>query len=879
MQKFLKVRLLMNPKIIVYQLVFLLFCFQASGQKTDSMLNKLAAHLLAINNFSKHIPQEKVYLHFDNTSYYHGDNIWFKCYVENSGLHGTVQLSKTLYVELLNPGGEVIDKRILKIENGQCHGDFSLNRIPFYSGFYEVRAYTKYMLNFGDEVIFSRLLPVFDKPKEEGAFEERNMLRYGKYGYNNYPMIREYPQQGKAVNLKFFPEGGNLVLGIESLVAFEATDELGNPIAVTGTVVNKTKDIISDFSVMHEGKGVFHYTPNGDNQNVIVDYNGKKYQFDMPPALSQGIVMKVDNLSYPDSIEMILQKNKDAPAGLIGMAVIGGGKLKNYCLVDIPDHEIISFKIDKAKLSSGVSQIVLFNMNGDIICDRLIFTYKTDKILDIKSTTEKRIYKPHELVDMEFTVTDKNANPVPIAFSLSIKDGLNEIDNKHNILTYFLLTSEIKGYVRNPSYYFESDDDERRTNLDLLLMVQGWRRHIWKQMIGKEPLDLKYLPEQGIEITGQVMTMLRSVPEPGVEISMLLDKKEVDDTGNFFGFFVTDSLGRFTFVSDVYGKWDMILAVQEKGRKRNHRITLDRVFSPNPKRYQYVEMHTDIVDEREININDEYIYEEITEDMDSTVAVYKEFQDNVGIDQKIHQISEVVVTAKKTLNEQYIYDNRSKSVAYYDINAELDNLKDQNYFIGGDNINELLLNMNKNFYWDISKDGVRFFSYKGKLPLFIINYEQIKSGSLESEKYSSLESENYINLRLDAIKSIYINENMSIASLYADPEMNIFDIHELYGCVVFIETYPEGKIPAETNRGVRKTKLEGYNRSMEFYNNDYSELPPESDYRRTLYWNPSVIPDEKGRINIQFYNNSRCKKFSISAETIAPQGLGVYNVN
>jgi hypothetical protein len=125
------------------------------GQDLDSELSRLSPFIKTLKNFSNNIPHEKVYLHFDNTSYYQGDNIWFKCYVVTSGQHQLSRLSKTLYVEILNPGGEMIEKRILKIENGQCHGEFTLNQLPFYSGFYEVRAYTKYMLTFGEDVIFS----------------------------------------------------------------------------------------------------------------------------------------------------------------------------------------------------------------------------------------------------------------------------------------------------------------------------------------------------------------------------------------------------------------------------------------------------------------------------------------------------------------------------------------------------------------------------------------------------------------------------------------------------------------------------------------------------------------------------------------------------
>ena len=862
----------MNPKIIAWQLVFLLFCVQASGQNTDSLIHKLMSYIHAISNFSKAMPQEKVYLHFDNTSYYQGDNIWFKCYVKNSELHETVQLSKTLYVELLNPGGEVIGKRILKIENGQCHGDFSLNRLPFYSGFYEVRAYTKYMLNFGEDAIFSRLLPVFDKPKEDGNFEEKNMLRYGRYGTRDYPMKREPSQKGKKVNLTFFPEGGNLVRDVESRVAFEATDELGNPIEVTGAIVNKAKEEIVHFSATHEGRGVFDYTPGSDDRKAIIDYNGKKYQFDMPVTLSQGIVLKTDNLSYPDSIGIALQKNKDTPAGMVGMAVIGRGKLKNCCIINIPDNETVRYKIDKTKLPSGVSQIVLFDMNGDILCDRLIFVNKRDEIFNFNAKTEKRTYEPHELVNMEFSVTDDDENPVPASFSLSVKDGMGEIEHKHNIMTYFLLTSEIKGYVRNPSYYFESDDEKHSAELDLLLMVQGWRRHMWGQMAGTEPLNLKYMPEQGIETLGQVVSMARSIPKPGVDISFFLHQKEGDDIGNFAESFVTDGQGQFAFVSDVSGRWDMILSVKEKGKKKDHRIILDRLFSPDPRKYQYVEMHADIIDIGKINLADERPGEEMTDipdtDIDSIYVAHEDLLENVGIDQKIHRLSEVVVTAKKKRNrERDIYNNRSKSVAYYDVHSELDDIKDRNKFVGND-IHELMLNMNENFT-RLRYTQQEYLKYKGKIPLFVINYERTMATEMDYNKYKLI--------RIEAIKSIYINEILSIKCQYADFRLTPLQVDGMYSCVVFIETYPDGMIPAEVGKGVRKTKLEGYNQPTEFYNPDYSALPPEPDYRRTLYWNPSVTPNEYGRVNVQFYNNSRCRRFNISAETVTMQGLiGTY---
>ena len=112
-------------------LVFMLFSLHTSGQDLDNNASKVTPFIRALANFSENILHEKVYMHFDNTGYYHRDDIRFKCYVVTSELHQLSSLSKTLYVELLNPGGEIIDKRILKIEDGQCHGVFTLNHLPY----------------------------------------------------------------------------------------------------------------------------------------------------------------------------------------------------------------------------------------------------------------------------------------------------------------------------------------------------------------------------------------------------------------------------------------------------------------------------------------------------------------------------------------------------------------------------------------------------------------------------------------------------------------------------------------------------------------------------------------------------------------------------
>ncbi|MBQ5715941.1 MAG: hypothetical protein IIV60_06215, partial [Alistipes sp.] len=200
-----------------YFLLFITLFIAAStfAQKADSLAELLMNRAITVRNFGKSLPQEKVYIHFDNTSYYQGDKIWFQCYVVTADKNKPTDLSKTLYVELLNPEGIVIEKHTLPIVDGRCHGDFSLVHLPFHSGFYEVRAYTRYMINFGDDTIFSRVFPVFDLPEVVGNYTERKMMRMNSIAAE-YKVKRTVEKREKSVNVKFYPEGGNLVAGLPS---------------------------------------------------------------------------------------------------------------------------------------------------------------------------------------------------------------------------------------------------------------------------------------------------------------------------------------------------------------------------------------------------------------------------------------------------------------------------------------------------------------------------------------------------------------------------------------------------------------------------------------------------------------------------------------
>lgn len=847
-------------RFIIMSVLFV-FSLNARGQKDSAML-KIRKFVDNAVVLSQQMPQEKVFVHLDNNSYYRGDKIWFQCYVVAYPDNRPQPLSRTLYVELLTPGGKSVERKVLRIENGRCHGSLSLNHLPFYSGFYEIRAYTKYMMNFGDATAYSRVIPVFDSPKRPGDFAERRMMRkpLARYGGPR----PQTSSKGK-ISMQFFPEGGNLIEGLRSRVAFEITGKNGKPIDCNGWVENECGEKVADFNALHEGRGIFEFIPSsGMNYRAVINQDGKEFRFPLPGVHSDGISLMVDNLTTPDSIIINLRKNRSSGPVKVGVAITLRGSFWSYIVTDLTDDER-QIKFSKKEIPSGVAAISVFGADGQILADRMLFVDNGGwKRVDI--SLDKESYSSHEKIRMNLMTTDVNETPISVPLSVSVCDGDNAVDYRNNILTDLLLMSDIKGYVHNPMQYFSPDSVNKDRNLDLLMMVRGWRRYSWDEMTGRNPLNIRYYPEQNIDLNCQVVSFVKSIPKPNVDVSVMLTETDRADSlkHTYTDLFTTDSLGRFYFSTDVKGEARLVMSVTEKGKKKDHRIILDRLFSPAPRKYDINELSVknfirfsqadESVDKDTLDLDDDMRDYESLRRLEDSLVVAGNMSRRLG---------EVVVKGKRGGKEKDIYEARSQSVAFYDVDSELDNLADQGTVIGTDLL-EMLLKINPNFYKTFNKDGEEIF-YKGRHVLFVIDYKPtLVSDSL-----------NYQNLCLESIKSIYLNEESRIKLKYADPiKFTMLNIDKHYGCVVFIETYPERHAPP--GRGTRRVTIEGYSIPEEFQNITSSDFLDEDDVRRTLYWNPEVLTGPDGKASVVLYNNKTSRHLMIHTAGIGEDGTIYY---
>ncbi len=457
--------------------------------QSSAPLEEWAERLRAFGNS---IPQEEVFVHLDNTSYYLGDTIYYKVYMRLSDGRPST-LSRMLYAELLNQDGYLVERQKVEMEQGQGFGSFVLPD-SLYGGYYELRAYTRWQLNWGEyqhphtkyaenwfynkrmareyyrdyEKLYSRVFPVYDHPQQPGEYEQVMTTR---------PLRRYFKTKDTKpkASLAFFPEGGNLVAEAECRVAYEANDaDDGRHLKGTLTVADSRGNTVARSETESRGRGCFALTCKaGEEYRATFTWDGNSQTERLPSPQADGCAMRAN--ADEQGIHVELWPRGAAAGEPLGLTATCHGVLKSFRAI-----EAGSVDIPAGELETGVVQLTVFNAAGRVYADRLVFVDKGD--INPQGITFNGLdddgYVPYAPIDL----TVKGAPDATI--SLAVRDGRNSTCtfDTGNILTEMLLASQIRGFVEQPEYYFESRDEARRHELDLLLMVQGWRRYGWVEM-------------------------------------------------------------------------------------------------------------------------------------------------------------------------------------------------------------------------------------------------------------------------------------------------------------------------------------------------------------------------------------------------------------
>ena len=800
---------------MIYNFLFvLIFLFQAScvfAQEKESFTPLCEQNVFLF--------QEKLHLHTDRDHYLAGDTVWLRAHCVDARSHRPVAESRYVYVELHDDEGKLARRIKLLARDGRYAGYLPLPADA--GGDYALVAYTLFMANQGSDYFFKKPISVAPlRPDAKvGASTER---RIG------------------AFDVQFFPEGGYLIDDIRCRVAFKALADDGLSVEVEGVIRNARGEVVDSIRSLHAGMGCAAFTPR-DGERYYAECSipsGQTRRFELPATDNDACVLRV--LSEEERFTVQVLARRPLPEGL-SLALLCRGNLL-YRETWEPQRPALVF--EREGIPGGVLQLLLLDAEGNALSERLLFNRSEERARVSLAAAGERAPRRKQTLTVE--VRNPDGSPAEGDFSLSVTDrAAVPRPEGASICATLLLTSELRGYIEDPDWYFDSAHAAAETALDALLMTQGWRRYDVPALLRGERPALHYPLEAGQEIAGRINKGGIWNRKHGLnryEVQLLapqwgyVTSAPVAEDGTFAlnGFDFPDST---TFVLRPVGR---------SGPQRNAYITLTRDSFPEvgelPKRMPEPEEKPYEAQARE------YVARRGSTDLrnvtiDTVFVVHHRRDENPEPEHRL---------ASHSWNEQQIKDSGSETI--------LDFLQ---------RLPGVYVRGSHSWYHD-------------KGPAFLINGHLDESIAMLENPMGGI---NYFNKTGQNIKSRKI--------IYAD------DYESLPTCLFYplalvksIEFIPGGNSviwgPGLPNNGIFSITLKksyelersfldesfnnstlispiGYQTPSEFYSPSYPtivhRLVNTPDYRLTIYWNSQLELNKRGQVLVEFYSSDTSSKY------------------
>ncbi len=469
-----------NYRHIFRQFYFLfVVLFFTSVKAVLAQQNDLAGIQEEFEQYRINDLQEKLFVQTNKAFYVAGEVVWFKIFDIDGATNAPFDFSKVAYVELLDKDKVPVLQTKVALDKDKA-GSVELP-LTLHSGSYTFRAYTSWMKNFSPAFYFHKKITIVNTTVGHDLPVADSLVKY---------------------KIHFFPEGGNLVNGLQSVVAFKVTDQYGRGIRFKGAVINQRNDSILHFQPFKFGMGRFSFTPQMGNlyQAVIQTPDGRTIKEDLPLAYQQGYVLHVEETG---SHEVRIKIKTNIPSEQRLYLLIHTRQSIKVAEVLSVSNGAAEIAISKDKLGAGISQITLFNTRRQPVCERLYFK-PVRKKLHIQGRSNETRYGTRSPVNLTLNTTDETGKAVKAAMTVSVYklDSLQKVE-ENNLFNYLWLGSELTGYVAHPAFYFQEGDRSRA--MDNLMLTQGWRRFDWKDVLQQASPSFRYAPElSGPVITGKV---------------------------------------------------------------------------------------------------------------------------------------------------------------------------------------------------------------------------------------------------------------------------------------------------------------------------------------------------------------------------------------
>jgi hypothetical protein len=855
---------------------------------------------------------EKIYLQPDGSIYTNNQTVWYKAIVVKASDHTPTKLSGVLYVELISPDEKILEKKLIKVENGTGSGFFDLNQ-NYNEGKYLIRAYTEWDKNFGNDFFFQEYIKVFTpdlKAKAELisnitivenaknhhliAYVDNTAIDTIKKGVPSLSIYHDKSidtlaikkERGKYIveyeiadscqfvtlkilsgglssytktivldedhlDLQFFPESGELVDGISGRVGFKALDYTGKGKYLSGEIVNDKGEVLTGFKSNQLGMGSFMLL----RPDIASSYFARlKSQSDssltnlypLPKVSSHGNVLSViknAGLIRIKATSTYLRNDsvfvKVACRGLVYYVI--RGKLK--------DGEL-AFSLSATKLPDGVVAFTLLDNNYQPVAERLFFNENLENRINVEISADRDIYSQRDLTRIRIKTTDYKLTPVNANLSLLVlnKKQMGQIqDDRQNILSWFLLNSDLKGEIEDPGFYFRknSNPDE----LDELMLTQGWRKYLYEKTID----TLRYMPEARLNLSGTIQGILPGTKKKDAQITMMTfgRKKAVQTV-------TTDSIGKFYFnLNDEYGLKlnTLIQTSNRKGYKKDYSIILDKKESPK------------------------IFYNHVPDfgKADSVVRQLVEKKIELKKVEETYKMSGGIVLGEVKVESYKLTSARKKVMQQYGkpdavIEGEAIQAKEEKWSYG---LYSVIQSKFRDIHIFRTWDGELLAEVRPSVPTCIV----VDGSVINMYDY------NYIAfIPPSEVSSFEIVKNISNKDkvwFEFCPECLPLSLPQMIDIIAIYTYGGNGLFGVRKNKGIVKTTVPVFSEPKVFYSPQYQNLKPDDwykpDLRSLIHWEPNLQTDSDGMVFASFYNADIDGEMEVVVEAISEDGEIGYN--
>ena len=757
-----------------------------------------------VNNVSNHL-QEKVYVHTDRSYYVCGDILWFKAYITNAASNKPLSLSKVAYVEILNNQHLPVLQGKIAVKNGTGSGSFSLP-LSLESGNYELRAYTNWMKNDSADHYFKKIVTIVNTTENlDPAIRKSNV---------------EYDAQ-------FFPEGGNLVNGLNSVVAFKINNDSGKGIAGTGVVVDQNQDTVAHFQTGKFGMGKFLFTPETAKQyTAIVTLNDSSViRKNLPAGYQSGYVMHLSDEG--NNLKVSVSSNNPPSQNLYLIAETNNQV--DFSQRTSLQNNLAVFTINKENLKPGIAQITLFTEDRQPVCERLYFKRPKTKMM-ITAKADKQNFNKRDQVNIDLATADESGNSLPGNLSASVYrlDSLNQTDDE-NIFTYLWFTSNLRGFIESPDYYFQNDNPETNEALENLLLTQGWRTFDWKNASAKHTSSFTYIPEnRGHIVLGKVTSDVTGQPVPRVLVYLSVPGKRVQLYGCISN---ADGIVHYD-LKDFYGPNQIVLQTNTTTADSTYHLEIFSPFSEEFSNNSFPALH---------------VSEDNRDDLEAAnlhMEISNAYHENER--QKLQPLLIDTLPFYNKPNKIYLLDNYTRFTTMEEVMRE---------YVTEVNV----IKKKKEYHFNTFNDpGYKLGDMQPVQKIF--NKDPL--------------------ILLDGVPVFEVNKIIAYDPLKVE-KLEVVDEKYFWGPIasegILSYTTYKGNLPDYTlNPHDVILDYDGLQQQRIFYSPDYSsekELQSRlPDFRDVLYWSPNVITNEKGIGHISFFTGDVPGKYLLVLQGISSDG-------